>query len=144
MKTIFLISCAALKRNHASSARDLYLSPLFRKAAAYVERRSGLSGWFILSALHGLIDPTKTIEPYNQTLNDMKTRERKEWAARVLRDLLPRLHAGDEVVILAGNRYREFLEQSLATAGIRVKVPMKGLRIGEQLQWLDRQLRAPA
>ena len=40
--------------------------------------------------------------------------------------------------ILAGDRYREFLTPMLQARGVQVDVPMQGLRIGEQLRWLDR------
>lgn len=41
--------------------------------------------------------------------------------------------------ILAGDRYREFLTPMLQARGVQVDVPMQGLRIGEQLRWLDRR-----
>ncbi|HRD31848.1 MAG TPA: hypothetical protein PLB31_02165 [Fimbriimonadaceae bacterium] len=44
--------------------------------------------------------------------------------------------------ILAGDRYREFLTPRLLARGVQVDVPMQGLRIGEQLRWLDRQMRS--
>jgi len=38
MKTIVLISCVSKKLNHQTSARDLYISPLFRLSLAYAQR----------------------------------------------------------------------------------------------------------
>ena len=46
----------------------------------------------------------------------------------------------ETVVFLAGKRYREFLENPLADQGAVMSVPMEGLRIGEQLRWLEREL----
>ncbi len=44
----------------------------------------------------------------------------------------------DEVVIFAGQRYREYLEGYLRLRFNSVTVPMEGLRIGQQLNWLKR------
>jgi hypothetical protein len=41
-----------------------------------------------------------------------------------------------EVVFLAGPRYREHLETFLSHQQFRVLVPMRGLPIGKQLEWL--------
>lgn len=45
------------------------------------------------------------------------------------------------MVMLAGMRYRELLEPRLRARGIDVHVPMEGLRIGEQLSWMDARSR---
>lgn len=50
--------------------------------------------------------------------------------------------ANKHATILAGDRYREFLTPMLQARGVQVDVPMQGLRIGEQLRWLDRQMRS--
>jgi hypothetical protein len=44
---VVLVGCVKTKLSHAAAARDLYISPLFRKQRAYAEG-SG-SPWFILS-----------------------------------------------------------------------------------------------
>ena len=41
----------------------------------------------------------------------------------------------DEFTFLAGEKYRKFLIPELSN----VKIPMKGLKIGKQLQWLTKQ-----
>lgn len=45
-------------------------------------------------------------------------------------------HVG-HVVIFAGQRYREFLLAYFQLRGITVEIPLEGLRIGEQLRWLE-------
>ncbi len=134
---LFLVSCVKSKRSTPVPARDLYTSPWFRKARAFVERADGR--WRILSARHGLLHPHRSIGPYDQTLRRMRVGARREWADRVLGDLDPLLDAVDEVVFLAGLRYREFLEAPLRARGVHVSVPMAGLPIGRQLAWLNRQ-----
>jgi len=135
MATLYLVSCVGMKRNLPARAKDLYVSPWFLKARQYVEARS--QRWRILSAKHGVVEPDAMIEPYNETLNTMSVRDRKAWSERVLRELRELAAPGDTVVFLAGARYREFLIPALATDGVTVEVPMEGLRIGKQLQWLD-------
>src|SRR3546814_14699200 len=72
---VFLVACVAAKLDRPAPARDLYASPWFQKARAYVERQGG--AWFILSAKHGLIAPETVIAPYAETLGAMKAGDRK-------------------------------------------------------------------
>ena len=116
------------------AARELYDSEWFHKASAYAERTA--DRWYILSAKYGLVDPDTVIEPYDATLKTMPAAARREWAGKALARLLPLLRAGDRVVILAGQAYREHLVGPIEAAGCQAMVPMGGLRIGEQLRWL--------
>ena len=114
-------------------------SPWFRKARTYADGTG--QPWFILSAQYGLVHPDEMIAPYDLTLNTMPVVERRRWASRVLTQLEPHLNGIKSVTFLAGRRYREFLEPSLRSRGLVVSIPMEGLRIGEQLSWLTRELR---
>lgn len=139
-KTVHLIACVKTKAAGPRAAKDLYRSDWFRKARAYVEAQGG--PWFILSAQHGLLDPEAFIAPYDDTLLTMPRSARMAWATRVHAALLARRltpSLGARVVILAGARYREFLEPWLAAQdpnGARVEIPMRGLGLGQQLAWL--------
>jgi hypothetical protein len=133
---VYLVSCVVRKRERECAARDLYISDWFRKARRYAEA-SGRP-WFILSAEHGLVGPDQVIAPYERTLNTMRVAARRAWAKRVAGQLAGATADLSRVVFLAGARYREFLAEHLAGRGIEVTVPMEGLRIGEQLSWLDR------
>lgn len=139
--TIYLVSCVSQKRELACEARDLYVSDLFRKARRYVEA-SGCP-WFILSAEHGLVAPNQMIAPYERTLNKMRVADRRAWAERVVVQLAETIPDLSRVVFLAGERYREFLARQLEVREVAVSVPMKGLRIGEQLSWLGRHAPPP-
>ena len=86
---VYLVSCVSQKRATPSPAKDLYTSPLFRKARAYVERTGG--PWFVLSAKYGLVHPDEVIEPYDLTLNTMGVADRRRWAGMVLTQLEPHL-----------------------------------------------------
>ena len=134
-RTIALVACVSKKNESPMSARDLYISDWFLKASAYADRIS--DQWFILSAKYGLLDPDDVIDPYDETLNKMPVKARRDWAVRVQDELIPQLNYGDQLVILAGMKYREFLVDPLGASGYQVEIPMEGLRIGEQLSWLS-------
>lgn len=131
-KGICLVSCVGKKRSEAARAKDLYQSDWFLKARCFVESKG--YRWFILSAEHGLVDPNAVVAPYDKTLNVMAVRDRRDWADKVLGELLA-LDSGS-FIFLAGQRYREFLTGPLLSRGITVEVPMEGLKIGQQLSWL--------
>lgn len=134
MKSVVLIACASSKLPFAAKARDLYRSDLFQKSFAYAESRHP-DAVFILSAKHGLVHPDEVLEPYDLTLNTMSTRDIAAWAERVFAQLQTRTDVQhDHFVFLAGDRYRRFLASRLGS----VEVPLHGLRIGQQLQWLTR------
>ncbi|NLT74338.1 MAG: hypothetical protein GXX94_09145 [Chloroflexi bacterium] len=131
-RTIVLVACAAHKLARRAPARKLYVSDLFQKSLAYAESLHP-DAIYILSAKHGLLPLEQEIEPYNVTLNDMGREARRQWAQGVLAQLgrvADTQH--DRFVILAGVKYRSDLTPGLA----HVEVPMKGLPIGKQLQWL--------
>ena len=107
-----------------------------------MERNNGR--WRILSAEYGLVDPEAVIAPYERTLNTMGIADRRLWAARVLSELLPLLKGVDRVVILAGERYREFLVEEIRSVVPEIQIPLEGLRIGKQLAWFKCELSQPA
>lgn len=148
---IGLVACCSAKLPHAAPARDLYVSPLFTKSRAYVERTCGK--WFILSAKHFLVDPDQVLAPYDESLNERPPVHRrltmKEyhgwWGCHTgyqlrVRVLLP--NPGCELVVLAGEAYRTCLTASHTADVVRdycrcVHYPLAGLGIGEQLAHLD-------
>jgi hypothetical protein len=76
-----LISCSKRKGGHRDLARNMYVSPLYRKSVLVAE------GWrlpfSILSAKYGLLDPDETIEPYDLTLKGASKEFKSEWACKV-------------------------------------------------------------
>ena len=90
---------------------------------------------YILSAEYGLLQLTDIIKPYDKTLNTMGVNEIKTWAGKVLHQLNDHTDLQkDEFIFLAGVKYRKYLLNQLSN----VTVPLDGLRIGEQLQWLTK------
>lgn len=132
---IYLVSCVAKKRTETVAAKDLYISTWFRLARRYVER-SG-DPWFILSAKCGLLEPDRPISPYDETL--MKAADRRAWARKVVSQMDERLPEADEVAILAGIPYRQYLEAYLSDRFSSICVPMQGLVRGKQLSWLKNE-----
>jgi hypothetical protein len=129
---IILMSCVSQKLSHKARAKELYISPLFKLTLKYANSLKP-DKIFILSAKHGLISLDEEIEPYNLTLNNLKEQERKEWAEKVLINLKQQADLKeDEFIFLAGEKYRKHLLPHLTN----YKIPMKGLGIGKQLQFL--------
>ena len=139
-KTVYLVSCVKQKRSGPVAAKDLYQSAWFIKSRSYVEA-SG-HPWFILSAKYGLVAPNTLIDYYEKTLNMMNAVERRQWAALVAKQLRVKVGQTDRFVVLAGARYRQFLMPVLRSMATTVEIPMEGLRFGEQLRWLRRNVKA--
>jgi hypothetical protein len=135
MKKIVLISCVSKKRPVKSKARDLYISPLFRKNLKYALKLKP-DQIFILSAKYGLVSLEEEIEPYDLTLNTMSANEVKDWSKGVLSDLANEADLEEDLFIfLAGAKYRKYLVGHLT----HFEVPFEGLPIGKQLQQLTIQ-----
>ena len=93
---------------------------------------------FILSAKYGLIDLNREINPYDKTLNEMNSSEKRLWADNVLHDLRKVANLDmDEFIFLAGENYRKYLTPHIKN----YKIPLKGLSIGKQLQYLKKEVK---
>jgi len=136
-KRIVLVSCVKTKLNHPAPAQELYTSALFRGMRRYAERVG--DAWYVLSAQHGMLSPFETIAPYERTLKAMLKRDRVDWAERVQKKLLELLPPSADVIILAGEAYRESIVGFLEKHDFKVSVPMAGLKFGPQLSWLNKQ-----
>ena len=138
INSIHLVSCVSTKNENPCPAGTLYRSPWFEKARAYVLTQGG--PWYILSAEHGLVHPDTVIEPYDRTLNTMGVDDRRAWAERVKDQVRRQGLSPERFVVLAGQRYREFLLDFLNGRSESVVVPMEGLGIGQQLRWLNQSM----
>ena len=136
MSKIVLISCVSKKKKQPSAAQKLYTSPLFKMNLAFA-RSLNPTQIFILSAKHGLVKLEQIISPYDQSLNTMSAAENKAWADKVKKQMEKELDfKKDEVIFLAGEKYRRNLLPLFSNA----QVPLKGLTIGKQLQYLKKSL----
>ena len=96
--------------------------------------------WFVLSAEHGLVAPRTLIDPYDTTLNGTTLAEREAWSVRVIRQIAELDLRGDLAVVLAGQNCRAFLMNPLTARFEKVRVPMEGLMMGQQLSWLSKRI----
>jgi len=136
VKRIVLIACVSKKRKKRSKAEKLYKSTLFSLNLKYA-RKLKPDDIFILSAKHGLLSLNRVIAPYNVTLNTMPVKDRKLWAKKVRRQIqsyCDEQHA--HFIFLAGKRYRQYLLPHMKS----YEIPLEGMPIGKQLQFLKQQL----
>jgi hypothetical protein len=132
---IGLVACSLRKSDRPLPARELYVSPLFRAARAYAEWRYGPERWLILSARHGLVQPDQVLAPYDLSLRRLTTAERQAWGDQVAVELTDRFPAGTVLWFHAGGLYRAAIAPVVAH---RVRAPLAGLGIGQQLAWYRR------
>lgn len=136
VRRIVLIACARQKLSRPAKARELYTSPLFKLNFSYAESLKP-DEILILSAKYGLVRPEKEVPPYDETLNTLSRAGIHAWATGVLSQLFRVADLErDEFIFLAGERYRKFIVPDLK----HVQVPLEGLSIGKQLQFLKRAL----
>lgn len=132
MKRVILVTCGAQKKRGRHAARDLYIGSYYRACMEYAESLRP-DHIFILSAKYGLLDLRRKISDYDETLNEMGVADRRKWALRVLEQIRDKFNAGKvEYTILAGAPYWQYLVAKLEN----VQLPLKGLGIGKQLQFL--------
>jgi hypothetical protein len=135
MKKVVLVSCVSKKLTKPAKAEELYISDLFKKNLAYAKSLKPRA-IYILSAKHGLVPLAQVLTPYNQTLNTMGVARRRAWADKVLAQMRGKVDTSDEIVFLAGEKYRQYLAPHFKHA----RVPMKSLGIGKQLSFLKHAL----
>jgi hypothetical protein len=120
-----------------AKARDLYSkSARFRYTLEYSESLHP-DKIFILSAKYFLLDLEREVEPYDKTLNKMKTEEVKEWAGVVIAQLRKATDLkNDEFIFFAGKKYQKYLVPQI----VKYKYPLEGMNRGEQMRWLKERI----
>lgn len=134
MKRVALAQCTAKKRPEPTVARKLYdQSAYFRKQVQYAETADE---WWIQSAKYGLVHPDRVLHPYDEKASDLSDPNRWAWniACQILQKYDPE---STEIVVLGGSDYADPLTPHLEQMGFEVHEPLRGLRIGERMQWLD-------
>jgi hypothetical protein len=163
MKRVILVGCAQTKAlpevegypKPQLPAKDLYVSPLFKKRRAYAEREVAegrAECWGILSALFKCVAPDRELPGYDWTMKDWRVGELDGWGEQVAVSLTRDVRQGQGfhdhtrwiVEIHAGASYVEAAETWLVRKGYVIETPLAGLGIGDQLRWynltLDPQL----
>ena len=99
--------------------------------------------WYILSAKYHLLEPDGSpIEPYDETLTNARVAQKREWARTVYEemDAAGLLEPDVALVIHAGKAYYEELLPLLEDHDVEVRIPTKGLMIGERLAWYNEHI----
>ena len=137
-RTIILLSCSARKAENPLPAAELYQGTLFKASLAWAQQQQA-DAIYILSAKHHLVEPDRVLQPYDLTLNDMPIAELRRWSDAVLEQLKSATDIErDRFIVLAGDKYRKYLLPHL----VNVELPLEGMRIGKQVQFLQRQVQA--
>jgi hypothetical protein len=78
-------------------------------------------------------------------MKDLSRAEKEEWAMDVAISLLEKVPREEtrQVTLLAGEDYRKLLVPQLLARGYDVFVPMEGMAIGKQMNWLGRGVEGP-
>jgi hypothetical protein len=132
--SVLLLGCVATKRPYRARAKDLYCSPLWSGRRRYAE--STCRPWFVVSALHGLVEPEEYLEPYDPALTDLTAAARRIWGDQVIEALALRVPLAHSMLeVHAGSAYRAAIHEPLRRRGARMVVPLAGLGLGQQLAW---------
>ncbi|HEU5139314.1 MAG TPA: hypothetical protein VFT51_05025 [Bacillales bacterium] len=134
-----LLATARKKQSHPAPVIEFYTSPLFRKSVKYALQ--SYKRFYFYNAKDGLLLPEQIMEPYNVSIKTFSLEEKKRWAESVVDDLKS-YEAPDNVTVYlhGGFVYRKFLQPELKRYGFHYEVPLKGMGIGKQLAWYDRNL----
>ncbi len=130
-----LLGCVKTKDVRPRPARDLYVSPLFKKRRQYAE--SSGHPWWIVSAEYGLVGPDEMIAPYDTLIGKRPLAERQVIARQVADRLEHELGSlrGKRLELHAGTEYAEAIGPELRARGAELIRPLEGLVFGEQLAW---------
>lgn len=136
MKTIILISCCRPKLPYRARAKDIYISTRF-KYSLQCAKRLRPDMIFILSSKHGLLNLYEKVDPYDETLNTKSVSEVKSWSNDVVKELSKVSDLkNDMFIFFAGEKYRKYILPYINS----YRIPLKGMRIGQQLKFMKEHL----
>lgn len=152
-RTIVVLGCGKAKRREVADVVtldrgpvpswrefpivDLYVGNLYTARLAYAKQLGG-PHW-IVSGFHGIRRPDYVVGPYERDLASMRSDELRAWQGQQEFGALQIAEPGDRVVVLASAPYAGKWCAALARSGCTVDLPLAGMQIGEQLQWLKAQ-----
>jgi len=114
---VLLVLCGKRKRSRPSRAENLYTSPFFAAAREFATQHG--FQWYVLSAKHGLLSPRAIVRPYDLSLRDLSSSERREWSWTVAATLKRVIPGAAPVVLLATKAYVNALRGSLRVQRIQ-------------------------
>lgn len=142
-KNIALISCVSMKAKNDCKAKDMYISPLFKKTWDYNVQVDRPDGVYILSALYGLVRYDEVIKPYDKTLLNMSKEEALDWAEKVKKQIQDTFIKDNLTLedynfkLFAGSKYYENLLDFFPN----YELPLGKLPIGKRLGALSTALK---
>jgi hypothetical protein len=134
-RVVYVVGCGKQKRSRRTRAANMYTGNLFRACAEHAQEHGDT--WRILSGLHGMMQPSRVIEPYDARVPRRRD-ELQWWTTNAANSLTadPTLRGGFKVVCLAGEEYAAPLRAELERRGIEIECPLRGMQVGERLRWL--------
>lgn len=138
------LGCGASKQLRRARAIDMYTGPLFAAHRTVLEHL-GLPINCILSAQYGALSPFEEIEPYDARLDAETSRA---WGSDQVAGFLDTCRRSDtpperwSILVLAGRDYVDPWAPQLRALGVVVDDPLRGLEVGERLQFVDELKRA--
>ena len=83
------------------------------------------------------IETTAKVEIISEKAHKMTNKEVKEWSNDIINQLKKVIDlSNDEIIFLAGEKYRKYLIPIIKN----YKIPLKGLSIGKQLKYLKERV----
>jgi hypothetical protein len=132
-----IVGAGSPKRDSPTRAAELYTGPLFQAARRWAEACT--DDWVILSAQHGLVEPSQILAPYSKDLKEMSLMERVQWGRLVADAILQRYsRVPVQVNIVAGEKHIELIEPHYPP---RLHCPVRGLNMGERIGWFTNEAR---
>jgi hypothetical protein len=125
--TRIFVGCGKQKKDRPAEAQDIYTGSPTRSQIKYAKKYTPrpTDDWYILSAEHNLVKPTTVLEPYNQHLRKLSTKEQRSWG-ETTREQINSLSwdETEEVVVLLGQIYLTWMEDAILHRGIPVYNPL--------------------
>jgi hypothetical protein len=135
-KAFIAVGCSKTKRSRPSKARDLYTSSRFQTSVDIAELYE--ADYAILSGKHGLVEPDKTLYPYDVDISNLEVPRQAEWAASVLDDLKIK-SSGKSITLLATGNYACIIDayNRKLTSPLPISFPLLGLDEYSVSHWLE-------
>lgn len=141
-RSVALVGCG--KRKFATEAgvpaHQLYIGNPFRMSYAHAKETA--DDVLILSALHGLVEPTHRLAPYDYTMTQMLMSEQREWGINVVRALKVAYPLTPlRIIFYAGGHYvRPVVDALQPELGYWDYIdPLQGLDLFQRLAWFKAQ-----
>lgn len=142
-RTLVLVGCGSSKREKPCPASEMYTSGYFGLKREWAEQHG--DEWRVLSAKHGLLEPSEVISPYDLTPGggSWDSRMTEHWRSQVAAQMeFLEWESINEVVVLAGwGKYVSKIKPVFDSYTDRdtFRYPLKGMRLFEQQKWLAEQ-----